>query len=288
MFPSPLDSSVPTLTKVLRRFFPAFLRARIRKLMFRSLGLAWTLPSGLLFRLTNYGEWVVYNEIFTNGEYDPAIDQALQTRSLDALFYVLDLGANVGFFTIRVVDRARQQTKGCTAFTILAIEGNARSVQEFNSRVRVENHLHEQVQVVHGLVGERVGSATLYDALMPSQNSLFQQREGGVTVDYVDLDKLTAEAPAVDLLKCDIEGAELLFLRNYPGLLRKVRIAIFEFHSAFCDVEQCRRLLREYGFTRHVVLRDEKGLSIEWAWREKKKETWESKASEPRSNDTFS
>ena len=37
------------------------------------------------------------------------------------------------------------------------------------------------------------------------------------------------------LLKCDIEGAELLFLENYEDLLGKVRNAVFELHHEQCD-----------------------------------------------------
>lgn len=84
----------------------------------------------------------------------------------------------------------------------------------------------------------------------------------------MNLDALFVDAPRVDLLKCDIEGAELLFLQNYPELLRKVRVAIFEFHADLCDVHQCRRLLRDYGFPQHRILRESGPYSLECVRRE--------------------
>ena len=60
---------------------------------------------------------------------------------------------------------------------------------------------------------------------------------------------------AVDLLKCDVEGAELLFLRSYPELLRSVRTVVMELHPELCDADECLRLLGEYGLARQTVLR---------------------------------
>jgi hypothetical protein len=60
---------------------------------------------------------------------------------------------------------------------------------------------------------------------------------------------------AVDLLKCDIEGAELLFLQSYPDLLRSVRAVVMELHPGLCDANECLRLLAEYGLDWRTVLR---------------------------------
>lgn len=236
--------------------------------MFESLNLAWDLPSGVHIRLGNYGEWVVYNEIFINGEYDLAINKAFDSRLRGSPLRILDLGANVGFFTCRVVDLLRQRGLGDVELAITAVEGNERSAREFHGRILVENALKKEVRLIHGLVGRRTGSAMLYAAALPSQDSMFGAGRAGLRVEYVNLAPLFADADHIDLLKCDIEGAELLFLQDYPDLLRKIRVAVFEFHASLCDVEQCRRLLSEYGLTHHVIVRAHEGYSIECVWRE--------------------
>ena len=84
---------------------------------------------------------------------------------------------------------------------------------------------------------------------------------------YIDLNSLFTQHPHIDLLKCDIEGAELLFIQHYPELLRKVRVAVFEFHDDMCDTQQCRRLLSAYGFTHQAVFRSNPPTSIYCVWR---------------------
>ncbi len=71
----------------------------------------------------------------------------------------------------------------------------------------------------------------------------------------------------IDLLKCDIEGAELLFLENYEDLLAKVRNAVFELHHEQCDTAKCRAILKKSGF-RETVLRDTPTFSVNFMTRD--------------------
>jgi hypothetical protein len=89
----------------------------------------------------------------------------------------------------------------------------------------------------------------------------------GARASYVDLSVLLGSTARIDLLKCDIEGAELLFLQNYPDLLQKVDVAVFEFHRDMCDVDRCQALLVEYGFTRSHVSRERDSYLIYTAWK---------------------
>ena len=63
------------------------------------------------------------------------------------------------------------------------------------------------------------------------------------------------DVQTVDLLKCDVESAELLFLRSYPERLRNVRAAVIELHPELCNADECLHLLGEYGLARQTVLR---------------------------------
>ena len=65
------------------------------------------------------------------------------------------------------------------------------------------------------------------------------------------------------LLKCDIEGSELQFVENYPGVLAKTRWVVMEMHHDLCDVPRCRQLLRDSGFTSHLVTSTYKNISVE-------------------------
>ena len=40
-----------------------------------------TLPSGLRVEIGSFSDWIVYNEVFVDGEYDAVIDTVIQTSA---------------------------------------------------------------------------------------------------------------------------------------------------------------------------------------------------------------
>ena len=78
----------------------------------------------------------------------------------------------------------------------------------------------------------------------------------GASVPFVDLDTLLPPGERIALLKCDIEGAEEIFLENYPQLFSRVDRAVFELHYDRCNVDRCVDLLDQAGLTRRTVIRD--------------------------------
>jgi hypothetical protein len=77
----------------------------------------------------------------------------------------------------------------------------------------------------------------------------------GDEVDYVDIEAFLPSGKEVDLLKCDIEGSEELFVKEYSGLLCRTKLAVFEFHGNDCDVDNCRNMLLSMGLESVLVLR---------------------------------
>jgi hypothetical protein len=113
-------------------------------------------------------------------------------------------------------------------------------------------------------VGERSGTGRLYDdSLLPRANVR------AVDVTYVDLARELAGVSRIDLLKCDVEGAELRVLECWPEVLRKTRVAVFELHAHWCDTDRCRQLLAEQGFDEHAVLRAGDPCSTYAVWRKR-------------------
>jgi FkbM family methyltransferase len=238
------------------------MRRQVRLLFFHWLDLTWQLSCGLRARLGSYTDWVVYNEIFVHGEYDQALRRALETAAGHAApIHIVDLGANVGFFTLRAVQQLLERGVEARRFMITAVEGDADCVKEFEARIFAENELSRTVTLTHGLVGNRSGEANLHG------DSLFRREMRGAAVPFVDLDLLLSNVPRIDLLKCDIEGAELLLIENYPELLRKVNVAVFELHSNLCDTARCRELLTQYGFTHAETDRAGDPYSVYCVWR---------------------
>ena len=222
--------------------------------LYRVLDLEYTLPSGLLLKIGSKGEWWVYNEIFVGHGYDVPIHRALESRSAARPFTVLDLGANVGFFFLRVIDLMRQCELRNLSWDITLVEGSPAVHRELQERLRLQGLLGKGLRVVNGLVGQRSGSGAIRESAIHVKNTILHTRPGNsVKVDFVDLARLMEERPTVDLLKCDIEGAEQMFIENYGDLLGRVKHAVFEFHHEQCDTGKCTRLLEQAGFSRQIL-----------------------------------
>ncbi len=252
-----------------RHVVPAAWRARLRNVLFPIRGLTFTRPSGVRLRIANDTDWTVYTEVFRKGEYDTAISRAVTSARAGRLC-IVDLGANVGFFTLRVIDTIRTLESRSLEVEIIAVEGSPRRVEAFRSRVIDENGLRDQVRLIGGLVGNRSGSAALYEGRTHGDSSLFKRASSSAVVEelaFVDLSPLVASEPAIHLLKCDIEGAELQFIRTYRDLLLKTEVAVFELHDELCDTAACRRLLRDYGFGHETVVRRMGPYEIYCVWR---------------------
>ena len=225
---------------------------------------SWTLKSGIVIRVLNYNDWMIYNDIFVEGEYDTAIDDLLAAgREGLRPARILDLGGNVGFFTLRLADRFLR--KGRTDFQVTMVEGSPSTYAELRERLAAnEPLLAKRVTAVHGLAGERAGFAEIVESESHGENTILDRARGGEKVAFLDLEELVKSWERIDLLKCDIEGAEELFLRNYSGLIRKTERAVFEFHHDKCDIPLCRRVLAESGLKNTLTVREFGHCSVEF------------------------
>jgi len=247
------------------RIRDAYWRIKSRLLyqsLYRVLKLEHTLRSGLTLKVASKGEWWTYNDIFVDGEYDVPIQMALKGRSPTRSFVVLDLGANVGYFAARVLDLIGQQELESVRPDITMVEGSPEVFLELEKRVRSQHRIAMSVRLIHGLVGQAGGSALIREGAVHVKNTIVDvPARNGAKVDFADLDSLMAERPEIDLLKCDIEGAEWAFIKNYAGLLNKVRHAVFELHHDQCDTKECVKMLEALGF-HQTVLRATESFSV--------------------------
>jgi FkbM family methyltransferase len=251
-----------------RSLIPHSIKRRARKFVWMRLNPSWTLPSGIVVRVLSYSDWIIYNDIFVDGEYDRAIDQLIgedvdPTRTVR----ILDLGANVGLFTLRLADAILR--RNAANFDIIDIEGSPSNYEELRDRLGAnKKRLQDRVHAINGLIGERGGFGEISEGESCGENTLFSKAGPRVRVPFVDVDDAVRSWPSIDLLKCDIEGAEELFLANYPDLLKKVQSAVFEFHHDKCDVARCRQLLAGAGLQAGPIIRQFGSCSVEFFSRE--------------------
>lgn len=226
--------------------------------LFSMLGLESRLHSGITVKIGSQGEWWAYNDIFVNHEYDPAILAALASRPQNRPLVVLDLGANVGYFLLRLADLILQNPGGPIFCDATLVEGSPTNFKTLETRVARQNLKGFQCRLVHGLVGARTGRAVIFESALHVKNTIMDDRpSGGASVAFVDLGEVMAEKETIDLLKCDIEGAEESFIENYPDLLSRVNNAVFEMHHQMCDTAKSVRRLSEFGFRQTELYRND-------------------------------
>jgi FkbM family methyltransferase len=215
--------------------------------------LSYTLPSGIAIEVSSASDWAVYNEVFVEGEYDVPIQKVVENASDNPL--IVDLGANVGYFSLRFADLWRRHRGPNARFRVISVEGCPRTFAQLRSRVQ-QPSLAGRCVPTFGLAGARTGEATISTSIATGLNSIHGHRSlSRARVPFVDLETIIPAEGRIALLKCDIEGAECTLLENYAGLFQRVDAAVFEFHPHWCSVSRCRELLSAAGLARGTELR---------------------------------
>jgi len=135
---------------------------------------------------------------------------------------VIDIGANIGAFTMQVARR-------CPRGRILAVEPVSANVQMIEAQIAL-NQL-SNVQTVRAAVGATCGMTGVTGTGMTARVS---EGEGPlVVVEMITLERLLEEyaVDTLDLLKLDCEGAEWDILSAAERVLPRIRQISMEFHS---------------------------------------------------------
>ena len=227
--------------------------------------LDFTLRSGIKVIIRNYADWCTYNDLFVNGEYKEAMDDAIAEWMPGAgkeRLCVLDLGANTGYFTLQMADTFLHR---CPVgnLAVCPVEASPKVAEELRRRLNIPGE-RVDVKIVNGLVGKREGAARLNFGKEDTVNFVgetgdgaqWDSQRGTETVRYSDLEAVAAQMPTIHLIKCDVEGSEFEFLENYAGLLAKTRRLVIEFHSPFGDIAAATEKIKGMGFTKVTVLRE--------------------------------
>jgi FkbM family methyltransferase len=226
--------------------------------MAHAMHLEYRLQSGIRVKISSFADWCIYNDVFVSGEYDSAIQAALcEAREAGSLI-VADIGANVGFFTLRVFDLLSRSSIRIPHVECFLVEASPHLEQRIRDHVSQLQREGVEINLVIGLVGEKVGSASFEFRSSESGNRVVTEpRTGTSTLAYYDLDKLLTRVAKIDLFKCDIEGSEFEVLKNYPHLLKKANVAVFEFHEPRCPAELGIAKTMEAGFGSWRILYDQ-------------------------------
>ncbi|HEX8390710.1 MAG TPA: FkbM family methyltransferase [Longimicrobium sp.] len=196
---------------------------------------------------------LIAREICVTGRYAP-VETAMVLRTLPRGGVFVDVGANLGYFVL--VAAAAVGAGG----RVVALEPDPRMAGELEENVR-RNRLG-QVAVVRAAASDRTGTAALSGYAEEGGNfgTSTLLPDGGTNVFEVPCapldDLLDAQGVgAVDLVKVDVEGAELWVLRGMRrGLAaRRYRRVLVELHPWTWDdrnavVREMVEMMRESGY----------------------------------------
>lgn len=145
---------------------------------------------------------------------------------------VVDVGANIGFFTRRF---ARWVSDGGR---VLAIEPESGNFERLVELVKTKG-LHDQVEALHMAAAECDG--TLFLSVNPHHPGDHHLAASGVPVQAAALDTLLRERdwPPVSLIKIDVQGAEYRVLLGAAEVLARWHPTLF--------VELDEQRLNDYG-----------------------------------------
>jgi FkbM family methyltransferase len=173
------------------------------------------------------------------GWYEHAKQRAL-ADAIGPGHVVLDIGANVGFYTLLA---ARRVGAGGTVVAFEPMASNVSYVQRHLALNRLTN-----VQIVRAAVADRSGTGRFATHASRAMGRLAE--EGDLDVPLVWLDALFREGriPRPDVIKIDVEGAELNVLRGAASLVTMTHPVIFLATHGTEVHRQCCQLLRSWGY----------------------------------------
>lgn len=209
--------------------------------------------TGLVYKVGDVPSMVVANEVFGPGAYAKAV-------KLIAPSTFVDLGANVGYFPVLVADVVNsRQIRG------LCVEPNP-SLRE-SAIFHITTNMLENVHFKEAAVGSDTSGAEIDFFINPSHiaSSVFQKFNplipvGGkvqrIKVPALNVleewDRLFPKS-RIDLLKIDIEGAEVDFLQSHSSFIERVDSVIIEWHAWVTSLHEVSRLMERYGMVLEEV-----------------------------------
>jgi len=200
---------------------------------------------GCEFEITTIGEKF---RVTSFGNEADTMEKILAEIKTSDVFY--DIGSCVGLYALHAA------LLGCQ---VIAFEPDPAYRRRLIRNVHI-NKLGKKIRILKWAVSDQLSEVTLYtDGVNGSSPSLRQiGSRGKVTVKTDAIDNLIykEELPTPDIIKLDVEGAEILALRGMKNLLtsqKSPRFMFIEFHPDFLldydsSSEECRSLVESYGY----------------------------------------
>jgi len=162
---------------------------------------------------------------------------------------VIDLGANEGFYVLKVKEMAPKSK-------IIAVEPNPSAFKVLKKNVeanKLKNIIivNKAVTSKNGKINfEIVKGLTEIGAVKVYKKFRKRNRLKKIVVNSITLDRLCKKYKInkIDLLKIDVEGSELDILKSSKNILSKIDKAIIEYHEAQKTITGVKKIMVKNNF----------------------------------------
>jgi FkbM family methyltransferase len=170
---------------------------------------------------------------------------------------IIDLGANEGFYTLKVKEKAPKSK-------IIAVEPNPIAFKILKKNIEANKlknvmAVNKAVTSKSGkIVFEIVKDKTTIGALKVYKKYRKRGKLRKIIVNSITLEKLCRiyKINNIDLLKIDVEGGELDILKNSENILSKIKKAVVEYHRAQKTRRAVKKIMLKNNF--RILLVDAK------------------------------
>ena len=207
--------------------------------------------SSLKVAIANRSEIQLYQQIFVKDIFNlENLPMVLPIKQP----VVFDLGANCGFFSLRILDIYPDAK-------IYAFEPQHSLVKSFNNCIN-QNQLSDKVEIRQTAVGDTNGKSIFYENRSPISASLVKEKVSRRSIrkkyeiDHITVDQFCSDSniSCIDILKIDVEGSEIDVLKGANDIMNTVKVLFIEVHPPFATANQIENILNQYNLVRDKTL----------------------------------
>ena len=215
-------------------------------------------PGKITIRRGSVDVFVVY-EVFASGLYEPPPEVCAILDSRVGPVRILDLGANVGLFSVS----AKNRYPGAV---VVAFEPDPQNIEVL--RLAIEANEPDSWELVPACAATRDGVVRFMSGQFAESRVTDGSGDGVVEVPAQDV---MPRMKLADLVKIDIEGSEWDILRD-ARLAESAPVLVVEYHEWSSPGDDpaaaALGLLEAAGYTTGIPVEDAPGFGVVWAWRE--------------------
>lgn len=168
---------------------------------------------------------------------------------------VMDVGASIGYYTILAAKRAKK----VYAFAPLPF-----AYKRLTENVKLNNY--NNVEAFQVAVSNNTDKRILNVPTIGSTLGTLNTAKHTISVDTINLDSLNIQP---DLVKIDVEGAEVGVLRGMTNILKKGTTKVHKplIESLGYKVEDVNNIIKKYGYKSYLIQKDglQKVDKLGWA-----------------------